>query len=171
LRHRRKEYAASADAFRNCTRISEGWLDAWVNLGLAEWRAGNGDSAKAALQTALNREPGCVAALTALGALAVESGDYIEALERETTLAELGESTPELSYNAGVLLQQAGLNQEAAACYRRAADLNPEFGEALLNLGHALKALGQEGEARDCWKRAVDARPELAAQYFEPVEA
>jgi len=67
----------------------------------------------------VNREPGCVAALTALGALAIEGGDYIEALERETSLAELGESAPGLSYNVGVLLQKAGLNEEAAACYRR----------------------------------------------------
>jgi len=64
LRHRREDYGASAEAFRNCTRISDGWLDAWVNLGLSEWRAGNHDGAKTALQTAVNREPGCVAVLT-----------------------------------------------------------------------------------------------------------
>jgi tetratricopeptide (TPR) repeat protein len=93
-------------------------------------------------------------------------GDYIQALDVEGKLQELGAPLPELAFNIGVLLEKSNLYEDAARTYRRAADVKPGFAEALLNLGHALKALGQEEEARSCWRQAVEAKPELAEKYF-----
>jgi tetratricopeptide (TPR) repeat protein len=60
-----------------------------------------------------------------------------------------------------------GKPQEAADCYRAAAQDRPGFSDALLNLGHALKDSGQEEEARQAWSKAVEADPELAGKYFQ----
>jgi tetratricopeptide (TPR) repeat protein len=87
------------------------------------------------------------------------NADFIEKIRRH-----VGAILPDNRIQ--ILLQRANLHEEAARCFRRAADEKPGFGEALLNLGHALQALGQEQEARACWQKAVEAKPELATQYF-----
>ena len=83
----------------------------------------------------------------------------------------MGERSPELFYNTGLLLQKAGAMEEAVRLYRRAVAEQPDFAEAFLNLGHALKALGQEDEAKSCWRKALEFKPELAHGYFEPAMA
>jgi tetratricopeptide (TPR) repeat protein len=93
-------------------------------------------------------------------------GDSALALDIESKLEELGEPSAELAYNAGVLLERSNLTEEAARCYRQAAEAKPDFAEALLNLGNALKVLGQEEEAKIYWRQAVEVKPELAQAYF-----
>jgi tetratricopeptide (TPR) repeat protein len=162
----RGDYAGSIEPFRNCVSKRADWLDALINLGLAQWRTGQLEAAKATLVQAVARHPKSADALRTLAAVIVDMGDYILALDIEKQLGELGQTMPELSYNIGILLQRSNLHEEAARSYRRATEEKPGFAEALLNLGHALKALGQDQEARTCWQKAVEAKPELATQYF-----
>ena len=84
----------------------------------------------------------------------------------QSKLIDLGQRSPELFYNTGLLLQKSGLFEDAVKQYRQALNEKPNIAEALLNLGHALKALGQEDEARSCWRKALESNPELAASYF-----
>jgi tetratricopeptide (TPR) repeat protein len=83
----------------------------------------------------------------------------------------MGERSPELFYNAGLICQKRGQMTEAARHYEQALTQQPAFAEALLNLGHARKAMGDEEAARACWRKAVEAKPELAESYFEPAAA
>ena len=162
----RGDHTRSIEPFRNCVSQRSDWLEALVNLGQAQWRSGDLEAAKGTLTQAVTCHPKSTDALRALAALSVEMGDYIQALDAESKLQELGEPLPELAFNIGVLLEKSSLFEDAARTYRRAADEKPGFAEALLNLGHALKALGQEEEARSCWQQAVEAKPELAEKYF-----
>ena len=162
----RGDHASSIEPFRNCVSQRPDWLEALVNLGQAQWRSGDLEAAKASLSQAVACHPASTDALRALAALSVAMGDYIQALDLEGKLQELGAPLPELAFNIGVLLEKSNLYEDAARTYRRAADVKPGFAEALLNLGHALKALGQEEEARSCWRQAVEAKPELAEKYF-----
>ncbi len=116
-------------------------------------------------------EPQSVDALRGLAALALEQDDFPQALDLHGRLIELGQRSPELFYNTGLLLQKAGQNENAAKLYREAIAERPAFAEALLNLGHVLKELGQEDEARSCWRKALETKPELAQGYFEPARA
>jgi tetratricopeptide (TPR) repeat protein len=142
------------------------WLEALVNLGVAQRRLGDFDGAKASFIQASARHPESVDALRGLAAVAVDQGDYVLALDTEAKLEQLGERSAELNYDIGILLQQSNLQEDAARSYRRATEEKPAFAEALLNLGHALEALGQEEEARGYWQQAVQAKPELAEKYF-----
>ena len=162
----RDDAAGSVEPFRICVSTRSDWLEALINLGLAQWRSGDPQAAKSPFAQAVTRHPQSADALRAQAALAIELDDPELALDTDSKLEELGERTPELAYNIGILLQRLNLYEDAARSYRRATEEKPDFGEALLNLGHALKALGQEDEARSCWQQAVEAKPELAEQYF-----
>jgi tetratricopeptide (TPR) repeat protein len=148
-----------------CVGRREKWPDAWLNLGLAQWRTDDRAAARRSFEKALENNPKPAAVLTALGALAVEEGDAERAGEALNKLSELGEHSPELCYNVGVLWQKAGRHEDAARLLRQAADEKPGFGEALLNLGHSLNSLGKDREARECWREAVEAAPELASLF------
>ena len=137
-----------------------------MNLGVAQRRVADFEGAKATFTQALSFHPQSTDALRALAAVAVDCGDYVQALDAEAKLEQLGQRIPELNYNIGVLLQRSNMQEEAARSYRRATEEKPDFAEALLNLGHALVALGQEEEARGCWQQAVEAKQELAGKYF-----
>jgi len=151
---------------RVCVSKRPDWLEALVNLGLAQRRTGDLESAKATFTQAAACHPQSTDALRGLAAVATDQGDYVLALDTEAKLDQLGERIPELNYNIGILLQKSNLQEDAARSYRRATQEKPDFAEALLNLGHALQALGQQDEARGCWRQAVEAKPELAEKYF-----
>jgi tetratricopeptide (TPR) repeat protein len=192
-----REYTAAADYCRQLVRQSPDCYEAWFNLGIACQELGAfdeaadayaratqirpdarvnlatasrdlGDGAWRALEKALEANPNSVPALRGLADLAIERGDLKRALALQSKLSELGQLTPELLYNVGVLYQNAGELEEAARCYRGALEKTPRFSEALLNLGHALKGLGAERDAQTCWKQALELNPDLARQYFRP---
>ena len=104
--------------------------------------------------------------MRALTAIAVERKDHERAWDLHQKLIGLGERSPELSYNLGLLLQSAGENDRAAECYQFAVEKKRTSPKLCLNLGHALKAVGKEEEARQVWSKAVAADPALADQYF-----
>jgi tetratricopeptide (TPR) repeat protein len=162
----RGDPAGSIEPFRVCVSKRPDWLEALINLGLAQRRTGDLESAKASFTQAAACHPQSTDALRGLAAVAIDQGDYVLALDTEAKLDQLGERIPDLNYNIGILLQQSNLPEEAARSYRRAAEEKPGFAEALLNLGHALQALGHQDEARGCWQQAVEAKPELAEKYF-----
>ena len=107
-------------------------------------------------------------AVRGLAALALEQQDFGEAYDLHRRLIELGEHSPELYYNAGLICQKRGQTEDAVGYYQQALQEDPQFAEALLNLGHALMAMGQEEEAKSFWRRAIREKPELAQTYFEP---
>jgi protein O-GlcNAc transferase len=82
-------------------------------------------------------------------------------------LIENGERAPEFLYNAALLHQKSGQQEQAVKLYREALVASPDFPEALLNLGIALEALGQKEEARASWQKALVLKPELAKGYFQ----
>ena len=55
---------------------------------------------------------------------------------------------------------------KAAAEYKGALLIKPEFPEALLNLGNLLDASGEKEAARDHWVRALQLKPELVLGYY-----
>ena len=106
-------------------------------------------------------------ALRALVTIAIERQDHLKAWAAYQKLSGTGDSSYEIPYNLGLLLQQVGQHEESVECYRTVAEIAPEVSPALLNLGHALKAMGKDDEARQAWGRAIEADPALATGYFK----
>ena len=83
-------------------------------------------------------------------------------------LIDLGERSPEVLYNAGLMYEKAGQADKAVRLYRDAIAQQADMAEALLNLGRLLEASGKAEEARSCWSKALEAEPALAQGYFGP---
>jgi Tfp pilus assembly protein PilF len=147
-------------------KLRADWVDAHMNLGLAQWKKGDEAAARKSFEKALAADPKSVDALRGLAVLAIQRQDFDQAFELQSKLIDFGQRSPELFYNTGLLLQKSGQYEDAVKQYRQALNEKPNIAEALLNLGHALKALGQEDEARSCWRKALESNPELAASYF-----
>jgi tetratricopeptide (TPR) repeat protein len=158
----------SAAAFEACISKRPEWPEAYLNVGIAYSRMGDTDEARRSLMEALMIRPDSVDAARGLAALALEQQDYEQAFDMHQRLIDMGDHSPELFFNAGLICQKPGQLNEAAAFYRQALQENASFAEALLNLGHTLIALGHEDEAQSCWRRAIREKPELAQSYFEP---
>lgn len=171
LRLLKGDFRRSIDAFQSCVQKRQDWPEAYVNLGIANWRLGDRDQPTRAFEQSLALDPESLDALRGLAALSVEREEYDRALDLQAQMIHLGERTPQLLYNTGLLLQKTGQVDDAIQLYREAISQRSDFAEALLNLGHALKSKGEQDEARLCWKQALDCKPELAQGYFEqPVE-
>jgi tetratricopeptide (TPR) repeat protein len=164
----RGDFGASAEAFQSCLAKKSDWPEAHLNAGIAYARSGNPDAARRSFQEALLMRPDSSDAVRGLAALALEQQDYEEAYRLHKQLIDLGEKSPELYYNAGLICQKRGLAADAVQFYQQALVEDPQFAEALLNLGHALMAMGQEDDARSYWRKAIREKPELAQMYFEP---
>ena len=171
LRLLRAEYGPSAEAFRACLAKRPDWPEAHLNAGIAYARCGNPLEAQRYFQEALMMRPDSSDAVRGLAALALEQENYEGAYELHRRLIDLGEKSPELFYNAGLICQKRGQANDAVLFYQQALNEDPQFAEALLNLGHALMAMGQEEEARSYWRKAIREKPELAQMYFEPPTA
>ena len=124
-----------------------------LNLGVACWKFEYLDKAHETFERVFELQPENPDALRALLTVALERKDHTTAWTLFQHLATSKEVTSEFAFNLGLLLQQTGMNAEAADCYRIASNLAPDFAPSLLNLGHTLKALGKEEEARQAWSQ------------------
>ena len=97
--------------------------------------------------------------------IALEQKEFDQASVLHAQLRELGEPSPELLYNTGLLLQKLGCAPDAVGYYRQALGHRPAFPQALLNLGHALMTLGKSEEAHASWQAAVRGHVELAEHF------
>jgi tetratricopeptide (TPR) repeat protein len=165
----RGDYAASVDAFQKCLLRRPEWPEAALNAGIALARSGRPREARHYFEETLMMRPDSADAVRGLAALALDQQDYDAAYELHQRLIEMGERSPELLYNAGLICQKGGRMEDAVRFYQQALAENPQFAEALLNLGHAQMALGQEDSARSSWRKAIREKPELAQTYFDPV--
>jgi tetratricopeptide (TPR) repeat protein len=116
----------------------------------------------------LEGDPKSIDALRGLAALAIQSSDFDSALEFHVRLIDLGERSPEVLYNAGLMYEKAGQLDKAVRLYRDALVQQPDMPEALLNMGRILETTGKGEEARACWAKALEAEPALAQGYFGP---
>ena len=165
----RSDAPGAIAALERCLSRRPEWVEAQINIGLAYKQTGETEKAARSFECALAAKADSVEALRGLAALAIEKQDQQRALDLQGKLIDLGERSPELFYNTGLLLQKSGQVEDAIRLYKEALAERPNFAEALLNLGHALKAKGQQEEARGYWRQALEAKPELAQGYFEPV--
>jgi tetratricopeptide (TPR) repeat protein len=137
------EYQAAAEEFEACLKRRPDWPEPRVNAAIAYWKLGDLDRAWKSFESAAALEPKSVDALRGLAGIAIERNAFQQALEFHGKLIDLGERTPDLLYNTGLLLQKAGQNDNAARLYEEALREKPDFSEALVNLGLALEALGR----------------------------
>jgi len=102
------EVVRSGQAFAAAAERRPEWVDAWVNLGLAHYRAGAIWPAKLALRRALSLAPGHAVARANLAALMRISGESegAEALLRDTLARDPGNAGARLNLVADLLQEE-----------------------------------------------------------------
>lgn len=166
LRLQHDDVPGAIEALEEIATRPQARSDALVNLAIAYWRSHRLAEAKALMASATKDHPNTIEFLRVLAVVAVDEGNCNDAAALEVKLDQLGEHMPELSYNVGVLLENAGRHDAAVQAFQRAVRSRADFGEALLNLGHAFQALGDTEKANAYWRDAVSLMPELAGNYF-----
>ncbi|WP_423864669.1 tetratricopeptide repeat protein [Bradyrhizobium sp.] len=122
--------------------------------------AGVRPAAREAWRAILKVIPQHLEAMARLGRLAWEDGDHATAaslLERATRL----DAPAPVWFDLGLVRQDLHDHQGAAAAYRRAFELEPDYAEAALNLGVALQEAGDPDGAMEAYARAYQLRPNM----------
>ena len=161
----RQDYQGASQDFEACLAQRPDWREAEINLSLAYSKSNRPGDAQAVLDRLLAREPDALEALRGSAAVSL-TADPAQALEKLVKLHSAGDHSAAVSFNSGLLHQQAGDLQQAIACYREALIADPRYSAALVNLGHALMATGEAEAARESWASAIELNPSLARGFY-----
>ena len=133
------------------------------DLALALDRTGRPENLpeeRAALEKAVQLQPGFAAAENQLGFLAARAGDTLAAEQHfRSALASLPRYA-DAANNLGTLLGQEGHDTEAEACFRSALSANPRSVQAWVNLAATLASESRFQEARAAVESALRVDPQ-----------
>ncbi|WP_459873959.1 tetratricopeptide repeat protein, partial [Endothiovibrio diazotrophicus] len=96
----------------------------------------------------------------------ISAGRAEQAAGEAQRLADSHPNDPLLPYLHGSAEATLGRQARAAAAFRAALALNPDFAEAWNNLGNALDELDEREEAIDCYRRALVLHPHYADAHY-----
>jgi tetratricopeptide (TPR) repeat protein len=133
--------------------------DAFLEKARTLDQAGRKPQAREAWRAILEAIPPHQEAAARLGRLAFEDGDHALAasyLERAVVGADAPAS---VWFDLGLVRQDLRDHTGAAAAYRKAIDIKPDFAEAVLNLGVALQETGDLDHAMRAYAQAYRLRP------------
>jgi type II protein arginine methyltransferase len=97
-----------------------------------------------------------------LGGIYYRQGRHVAASEHLARACSSPGATPEMFNNHGAVLKTLGDAAGAAAAYRSALALDPNYADALNNLGVIYRMQGEPAKAIEVFRRAVKLKPELA---------
>lgn len=152
-------------------------VDAHYLLGAACLSLRRLDEAAASLRRALELSPNHADAHHHLGVTLAHRGCLDEAILSLQNATRLNPHSAEMSKNLRDLLMirdtrlaialiGQGKLEEAATCYRRVLELNPDVADTHNNLGTVFRKLGRHDEAVDCFRRALALNPDLVEANY-----
>ena len=132
---------------------------------LARHRAGQLDEAERRYLSIIEREPGNVQALTLLGTLCAQRGDYQKAIGMLGRSLAIDARQPFALNSFGNALNAIERHQDAVAAYDKAIALKPDHVAAYSNRGNALRALGSPEDALKSCDKAQSIDPAYAEAH------
>ncbi len=161
-------YVRGREHFEEAARLAPHYPTARANLGIALYSLGKYDSARVALDAALERDGGHLHALYTLGLIDHAQGrDYDAALERFRRVAARDGEDPLVWYYLGRTHAKVGHADSAVAAYQRAIALNPTHLSAHYALAQELR---QQGDL-EAWRRTLERFDQLSQAGVEGVSS
>jgi len=129
-------------------------------LSACATRCGDGHSARAHVEHALQLNPDEPLAHYASGDLAEQAGDVVAAIESFERAVALQPSFVNAHQRLGIMYGERGETKRAADAFARVVAVDPTNARGFNNLGNALRSLGRNAEALAAFERAVALRPD-----------
>ena len=126
-----------------------------LNEGLQAKAEGRIAAARSAFAEVLKHDPEEPHALQLLGELAQAQGNLTDAAALLERALRANLELPYAWSRLGSIREGLNSSQAAETCYRRAAELKPDFAEALYNRARLLRQLSQPAEAANCVAQAL----------------
>ena len=128
-------------------------------------RQGAPEQGEAAARSMTERFPAFGLGWKALGVILKQRGEKRQALAAMLTAASLLPDDGEVHFNAALIQQDAGQLDAAAAGFRRALELAPEFTEARIQLGNVLHRIVGKNSGKAFFERMVHSPDRVREQY------
>ncbi len=128
--------------------------------------SGHLDAAKSLYEQIVTRKPNHAGALHSLGIIAIQRGDFENAIELIRRAVSYKSDYPEAYNNLGTALRSAGQLSASHDAYRQAIALRANYPEAHNNLGVCLKQSGRLDEAIASYRQAIAQRPSYADAFY-----
>ncbi len=145
-----------------------------IQRAIRDAREGRLDSAIASLRFLVQRQPGNLDALQALGLLLTQAGQTAQAAHQLSRAVAAAPQVPAFRNNYANALMALGRHADAAEQLRKAVEADPRYERAWLGLALAYTQMGDPERAIDACERGralKPAWPELARAHAAALEA
>ena len=161
-------YSRGRDLFTEAVAAEPAYAVGYANLGIAYFSLGRYDSARVALEKALQHDGKHLHALYTLGLIHHAQGrEYEQALEAFQAVAAADPDDPLVRYYLGRTKAKLGQGEEAIGEFRRAIELDPNNVSAYYALAHELRLQNRIDE----WKSTLEHFNHLSQAGFSGVSA
>jgi tetratricopeptide (TPR) repeat protein len=124
-------FEEAAREYREAVRLRPDYVDAYIELGVANATLRDFAGAREALETARELDPGKARIYANLGALAVNQGQLEQAVSLLRRAVELEPNSPQMRYNLGLVLGRLGDDEGARREIDQLERLDPETARRL----------------------------------------
>jgi len=167
-----QKFAEAASVYREAIRLSPDNWGYWLNLGLSQKKAGQGEEALASFRKAVELNPESYSANKEAGEALAKAGQFAEARPFYEKAACLSPDDPDARYNLGVCLLSTGDSEAALLHFRKTFELKPDYADAYYQAGTILIGQNKVEEARAALEKFVELAPgdekaALAKQLLE----
>lgn len=147
--HTYEQYEGAAVCYERARRLAPTEFRWAYYLGIVQTALGKQAEAIAAFKAALKLDPNHLPAQLRLAEAALAANQVTESQQLYETLLKRNNKLAQVHYGLGRLATSNNKFADAAAHYRQAIELFPEYGAAHYALGMALRDLGQPAKAQE----------------------
>jgi Tfp pilus assembly protein PilF len=163
---RRSEDADARRLYHRAIELAtDGYPEAWLNLGRLEAAAGNSGEALTAYRKALELRPNYAAAFNNMGLALAATAKQAEAEAAYQKAVEADPGLVSAWVNLGTLYSRSGELDKALATFERALKVNPDSQSAQLNRAVALRRAGRLQESISAYRALLVGNPRYVAAW------
>lgn len=154
----RSAFGQAEKQFQQAISLDPDFLEAHVNLGIAQYAAGSDQAARATLNDVLKRDPHQIRALYTLGLIEKNHGNYAAALAHFKAALALDPHDKDSNYFCAFSLFHLRRYKEAIHYYEQALQINPDDISSVFGLSNCYRALGDRARAAVYLKKFIALR-------------
>ncbi len=154
----RSAFGQAEKEFQQSIALDPDFLEARVNLGIAQYAAGSDQPSRATLDAVLKRDPHQIRALYTLGLIEKNHGDYAGALAHFKAALALDPRDKDVNYFCAFSLFHLRRFKEAIQYYQKALEINPSDVSSVFGLSNCYREIGDRARAAVYLRKFIELR-------------